>query len=70
MSKLTQQWSRRLQASTKPAYLILPDLIAEDVRVGRLCARDRLPTLRELAADLQLNYTTVHVATLKPASAA
>lgn len=59
MSKLTQQWSRRLQASTKPAYLILPDLIAEDVRVGRLCARDRLPTLRELAADLQLNYTTV-----------
>jgi DNA-binding transcriptional MocR family regulator len=59
MSKLTQQWSRRLHSSSKPAYLVLPDLIAEDVRMGRLLARDRLPTLRELAAELQLNYTTV-----------
>ncbi|MFL6662881.1 MAG: PLP-dependent aminotransferase family protein, partial [Rhizobacter sp.] len=36
-----------------------PDLIAEDVREQRLAARDRLPTLRELADALSLNYTTV-----------
>lgn len=59
MNKLIHQWSKRLQASSKPAYLLLADLIAEDMRVGRLAPRDRLPTLRELAHDLGLNYTTV-----------
>ena len=59
MHKITAQWAKRLQASAKPAYLMLADLIAEDMRVGRLAARDRLPTLRELAQDLGLNYTTV-----------
>ncbi|APW40195.1 GntR family transcriptional regulator [Rhodoferax koreense] len=59
MTPLTRQWAKRLAASTKPAYLLLPDLIAEDLRVGRLSPRDRMPTLRDLAADLQLNYTTV-----------
>jgi DNA-binding transcriptional MocR family regulator len=46
-------------ASGKPAYLAIADLIAEDVQSGRLAPRDRLPPLRELAADLALNYTTV-----------
>ncbi|MES2424265.1 MAG: PLP-dependent aminotransferase family protein [Pseudomonadota bacterium] len=59
MNKLIHQWDKRLQASSKPAYLLLADLIAEDMRVGRLSPRDRLPTLRELAQDLGLNYTTV-----------
>lgn len=59
MSKLIHQWDKRLHASSKPAYLLLADLIAEDMRVGRLSPRDRLPTLRELAQDLGLNYTTV-----------
>jgi DNA-binding transcriptional MocR family regulator len=59
MNKTTQQWQRRLEASDKPAYLLLADLIADDIRTGRLGARDKLPTLRDLATDLRLNYTTV-----------
>jgi DNA-binding transcriptional MocR family regulator len=59
MSKPTQHWLRRLEASEQPAYTLIADLIAEDLRSGRLSARDRLPTLRELADDLSLNYTTV-----------
>jgi DNA-binding transcriptional MocR family regulator len=50
---------RRMLASGKPAYLAIADLIAEDMQSGRLSPRDRLPPLRELAIDLQLNYTTV-----------
>ncbi len=59
MTKPTQHWRRRLATSDQPAYLLIADLIAEDLRDGRLAARDRLPTLRDLAIDLQLNYTTV-----------
>ena len=59
MNKPTSHWLRRLQGSDQPAYLQIADLIAEDLRTGRLAARDRLPTLRELAIDLGLNYTTV-----------
>ncbi len=59
MTKITQHWAKRLQASDRPAYLLIADLIGEDLRDGRLAARDRLPTLRELADQLQLNYTTV-----------
>ena len=59
MNKPTSHWLRRLQVSDQPAYLQIADLIAEDLRTGRLVARDRLPTLRELAGDLGLNYTTV-----------
>lgn len=59
MDSTTQRWQKRLQTSTRPAYLLLADLLAEDIRTGRLAARDKLPTLRELSVDLQLNYTTV-----------
>ncbi len=59
MSKTLHHWRRRLAASDQPAYLLIADLIAEDLACGRLAARDRLPTLRELADDLRLNYTTV-----------
>ena len=59
MIKITQPWQKRLEASDKPAYLLLADLIAEDIRTGRLTARDKLPTLRDLAVELRLNYTTV-----------
>ncbi|MBP6225224.1 MAG: PLP-dependent aminotransferase family protein [Rhizobacter sp.] len=59
MNKPTSHWLRRLHVSDQPAYLQIADLIAEDLRTGRLVARDRLPTLRELAGDLGLNYTTV-----------
>lgn len=59
MNKAAQHWLRRLESGDKPAYLLIADLIADDVRSGRLAARDRLPTLRNLALALSLNYTTV-----------
>jgi DNA-binding transcriptional MocR family regulator len=59
MSQLAARWRRRIETSERPAYLLIPDLIAEDVRDERLLARDRLPTLRELSQLLGLNYTTV-----------
>ena len=59
LNKLVPHWLRRLEGSERPAYLLIADLIAEDLRSGRLSARERLPTLRELADSLQLNYTTV-----------
>ncbi len=59
MPTLLAHWRRRLDASARPAYLLIADLIAEDLKSGRLAARDPLPTLRVLAAELHLNYTTV-----------
>jgi DNA-binding transcriptional MocR family regulator len=52
-------WKRRLQGSTLPAYQLIPDLIADDLQQGRMAPRERLPPLRTLAAQLDLNYTTV-----------
>jgi DNA-binding transcriptional MocR family regulator len=59
MTNLAERWRRRLQQSDQPAYLLISELIAEDVRGERLGPRERLPTLRELAESLGLNYTTV-----------
>jgi DNA-binding transcriptional MocR family regulator len=59
MDKNTRRWQRRIETSKRPAYLLLADLLGEDIRSGRLTAREKLPTLRDLAADLGLNYTTV-----------
>lgn len=59
MTPDTRHWLRHIEATDKPAYLLIADLIADDVRSGRLTPRDRLPTLRDLADSLQLNYTTV-----------
>lgn len=59
MHNLTRPWALRLQDSSKPAYLLIPELLAQDLHSGRLSPGDRLPPLRELAALLGLNYTTV-----------
>ena len=59
MTTITAHWRKQLRNTARPAYLLLADLIADDIKTGRLGVRDRLPTLRELAADLDLNYTTV-----------
>ncbi len=59
MSKSFSHWIKKFELSEQPAYLLLPELIAQDLRSGRLSARDKLPTLRDLAALLNLNYTTV-----------
>jgi DNA-binding GntR family transcriptional regulator len=49
MTTITAHWRKQLRTSAKPAYLLLADLIADDIKTGRLGVRDRLPTLRELA---------------------
>jgi DNA-binding transcriptional MocR family regulator len=59
MASLAHHWIKRLTESRKPAYLLIPELIEEDLASGRLRPRDRLPGLRDLADELQLNYTTV-----------
>lgn len=59
MSEFAKRWPKLLRDSSKPAYLAIAELIASDIRSGRLTARDRLPPLRALAEDLDLNYTTV-----------
>jgi DNA-binding transcriptional MocR family regulator len=59
MPTLFHHWQRRLEAADRPAYLLIADLIADDLKSGRLSPRDRLPTLRDLARALDLNYTTV-----------
>jgi DNA-binding transcriptional MocR family regulator len=59
MTSATHHWIKRLVESPKPAYLTIPDLIEEDLATGRLRPRDRLPGLRDLAQELDLNYTTV-----------
>lgn len=53
------QWKRRLREAGLPAYQLIPDLIAEDLQQGLLAPRERLPTLRTLAQELGLDYTTV-----------
>src|SRR5262245_6819025 len=52
-------WVNRLKNDSLPAYLQIPDLIAEDLQHGRLTPHYRLPPLRELADLLELNYSTV-----------
>ncbi len=59
MASPTRHWRKHIDASERPAYLAIADQIADDLRDGRLAARDRLPTLRELAGQLRLDYTTV-----------
>lgn len=52
-------WTPDLRRFGKPHYLAIVEAIAEDVRTGRLAARERLPPQRVLAARLDLNFTTV-----------
>ncbi len=59
MASITHHWIKRLTDSNKPAYLLIADLIEEDIASQRLRAKDKLPGLRELAEELQLNYTTI-----------
>lgn len=54
-----KRWAKALQSSERrAAYLLIADLIAEDVDSGRLRARDKLPPLRDLASAVGINYTT------------
>ena len=52
-------WTPDLALSAKPRYLAIADLIAEDVKTGRLAVGDRLPPQRTLASRLDIDFTTV-----------
>lgn len=59
MANFKHHWLKSLDEIRKPAYLAIPDLIADDLASGRLRPGERLPGMRELADALSLNYTTI-----------
>lgn len=46
-------------ASTRPIYQQIIDQIKRDIALGRLKATEKLPTVRQLAAQLVLNPNTI-----------
>ena len=52
-------WTPDLSRSEKPRYLAIADVIAEDIKYGRLTGGDRLPPQRKLALRLAIDFTTV-----------
>ncbi len=59
MSKF-KHWPTVFHSSeNRPAYLLIPDIISNDIGTGYLKSRERLPPIRELADFLSLDYTTV-----------
>ena len=52
-------WVPDLSRSDKPRYLAIADVIASDVKSGRLMSGDRLPPQRKLALRLSIDFTTV-----------
>ena len=53
------EWTPDLAQSDRPRYLAIADIIASDMREGRLSAGDRLPPQRKLANRLAIDFTTV-----------
>jgi len=53
------EWTPDLTRSDKPRYLAIADVIADDIKAGRLAVGDRLPPQRKLAARLEIDFTTV-----------
>ena len=52
-------WFPDLSHTAKPRYLAIADIIADDVKSGRLADGDRLPPQRTLAKRLSIDFTTV-----------
>jgi DNA-binding transcriptional MocR family regulator len=52
-------WTPDLSRSDRPRYLAIADLIAADIKSGRLSGGDRLPPQRKLATRLSIDFTTV-----------
>jgi DNA-binding transcriptional MocR family regulator len=52
-------WTPDLQAAGLPRYLAIADAIARDITEGRLLPGDRLPPQRELARQIEVDFTTV-----------
>lgn len=54
-----QSWSPRLARHAGPAYRAIADALEADIRAGQLSPGDPLPTQRDLAKRLGVNFTTV-----------
>jgi len=55
-----KHWQTALKSERKkPVYLLIPDIISDDIDNGILTPQERLPTIRELAKFLSLDYTTI-----------
>lgn len=52
-------WTPGPLRGDKPIFQAIADAVAADVRAGRLAPGARLPPLRELAAELGVDFTTV-----------
>lgn len=52
-------WTPDFSGSVRPLYLALAELLALDIRAGRLTVGDRLPSQRALATRLGIDFTTV-----------
>src|SRR5882724_195035 len=53
------EWTPHIARGGKPRYIAIADVIAEDIRTGRLTYGDRLPPQRKLATRLDIDFTTV-----------
>lgn len=45
--------------TNKPIYQHIYDIVTERIILGQLCEGDRIPSVRELAVELQVNPNTV-----------
>ena len=54
-----RDWIPDLSQNDKPRYIAIADIIAGDIKSGRLNQGDRLPPQRKLAQKLDLDFTTV-----------
>ncbi|WP_251976594.1 aminotransferase-like domain-containing protein [Salinicola avicenniae] len=59
MTEESRPWVPRLGESAQPLYRSIADAIAEDIATGRLKSDQQLPTQRQLAERLGINFTTV-----------
>lgn len=48
-----------IKANNRAIYLVLADKIMDDVLSGKLQPEDRLPSIREYAAEVQVNPNTM-----------
>jgi len=55
----TANWKPNLEEASGPTYLAIADGLADSIAKGSLCAGDRLPPQRALAATLEIDFTTV-----------
>ncbi|WP_324770981.1 PLP-dependent aminotransferase family protein [Pokkaliibacter plantistimulans] len=59
LTSMLARWRTALaQSHDRPTYLMIADIIAEEINSGALQPRDRLPPLRDLAEAVNINYTT------------